>query len=81
MRENRNNALITAAVALALVLAILAFASASPWLLAGVPPVLAGIATVIRAINNAPGRTNESEDVKQEDETEEDAPPVGDSKS
>jgi hypothetical protein len=74
MRESGNNVLITASAALALVLAILVFASASPWLLAGVPPVLAGIAAVIRAINTGPSERADGEGATEEDETEEDAP-------
>lgn len=69
--------LITAVVALVLVLTILVFASTSPWLLAGLPPVLAGVAAVIRAIYNAPGGSTR-EDVDEEAGTEDDAPPLGD---
>ncbi|MFJ1766110.1 hypothetical protein ACIOD2_37675 [Amycolatopsis sp. NPDC088138] len=66
MGDTRNNVLVTAALALTLVFTILLFASTSPWLLAGVPPVLAGTAAVIRAIQ---GGTRPDEEPKRTDGT------------
>ncbi|WP_372667348.1 hypothetical protein [Amycolatopsis kentuckyensis] len=77
MGESRNNVPVTAAVAVALVFTILLFASASPWLLAGVPPVLAGTAAIIRAIQNGTDRPDtepkRADDTPKEDETEDDS--------
>ena len=77
MGESRNNVPVTAAVAVALVFTILLFASTSPWLLAGVPPVLAGTAAIIRAIQNSADRSDDqpkrTEDTPKEDETEDDS--------